>query len=183
MSRLTTPTSIATSPVASQPLLEAVQRQLGVVPNLFRVLGNSPAALEGYLALSAALSKGALDARTRERVAITVAEANECDYCLSAHTQFGRTVAKLDDAELQRNRDASSSDPKAAAALRFAAQVVAQRGHVTDTELQAVTAAGHTEAEVIELVLHVALNTLTNYVNSVACTAIDFPVVTSRRAA
>lgn len=183
MSRLATPSSIATSPSASQPLLEGVKAQLGLVPNLFRVLGASPAALGGYLALNAALSKGELEGPTRERVAITVAEANGCSYCLSAHTFLGRTAAGLDDAELARNRDASSSEPKAAAALRFAAQVVERRGHVTDAELRAVIAAGHSEAQVLELVVHVALNTLTNYVNSVAGTAIDFPVVSTRKGA
>ena len=177
MSRLVTPASIESSPAASQPLLEAVQRQLGVVPNLFRLVGNSPAALEGYLGLSGALGKGALEPRTRERLALTVAALNDCSYCLSAHTYLGKHVAKLDDRELDENRHGRSSDAKAEAALTFAARVVEQRGHVSGSELEAVKAAGYTDAEVIEIVLHVALNTLTNYVNSVAATDIDFPVV------
>src|SRR5512140_44022 len=100
MSRIQTPVSIETSPVASRPLLQAVQQQLGVVPNLFRIVGNSPAALDGLLGLMGALGKGTLDARTRERLALVVAERNGCDYCLSAHTYLGKHVAKLDDAEL-----------------------------------------------------------------------------------
>ena len=180
MSRIQTPASVEASPVAAQPLLEAVKKQLGVVPNLFRVVGNSPAALEGYLGLNGALGKGTLDARTRERIALTVAEINGCDYCLSAHTYLGKNLAKLDDAELAANREAGSSDAKAAAALRFAARVVRERGHVSDVDVQAVKDAGYTEAQVIEIVLHVALNTLTNYVNEVAKTDIDFPVVTHR---
>ena len=179
MSRIPTP-SYDASPAASQPLLDAVKQQLGAVPNLMRVLGNSPAALEGYLALNGALGKGALDGRTRERIAMTVAEANGCDYCLSAHTYLGKNLAKLDDAELTANRDAASSDPKAAAALRFARTVVAERGRVSADDLDAVKAAGYTDAQVIEIVLHVALNTLTNYVNNVAGTEIDFPVVAHR---
>lgn len=178
MSRIQTPASIEASPAAAQPLLEGVKKQLGVVPNLFRVVGNSPAALEGYLGLNGALGKGTLDARTRERIALTVAEINGCDYCLSAHTYLGKNVAKLDDAELAANRDASSSDAKAKAALHFAAKVVRERGHVSDVDVQDVKDAGYTEAQVIEIVLHVALNTLTNYVNEVARTEIDFPVVT-----
>lgn len=150
------------------------------MPNLFRILGNSPAALEGYLGLSGALNKGKLDGRTRARLAMTVAEANGCDYCLSAHTYLGKNLAKLDDAELTANRDGSSSDPKAQAALRFAAQIVRERGHVSDATLQAAKSAGFDDAELIEIVLHVALNTLTNYVNSVGGTEIDFPVVRRR---
>lgn len=182
-SRLGTPASIAESPAASQPLLEAVHKQLGVVPNLFRVVANSPAGLEGFLGLNGALAKGRIDARTRERIALVVAEANGCDYCLSAHTYLGKNLAKLEDAEIAANRDGGSSDAKAGAAVRFALQVVRARGHVSDADLQAVKAAGYDDAQVVEIVLHVALNTLTNYVNEVAKTVIDFPVVTSHRPA
>lgn len=180
MSRIQTPASIEASPVAAQPLLEAVKKQLGIVPNLFRVVGNSPAALEGYLGLNGALGKGQLDARTRERIALAVAEINGCDYCLSAHAYLGTNVAKLDAAEIATNREGGSSDVKANAALRFATKVVRERGHVSDTDVQAVKDAGYNDAQVIEIVLHVALNTLTNYVNEVAKTEIDFPVVTHR---
>ncbi len=176
-SRLATPPSTEASPEASQPLLAAVQKQLGVVPNLFRLIGSSPAALEGFLGLSGALGKGRLDVKTRNRLALAVAEANGCDYCLSAHSYLGKNVAKLDDAEMAANREGSSSDARAAAAVRFAQQVVRARGHVTDAELQAVKAAGYDDAQVVEIVLHVVLNTLTNYVNEVAKTEIDFPVV------
>jgi uncharacterized peroxidase-related enzyme len=176
-SRIPTLASIATSPAAAQPLLEAVNKQLGLVPNMFRVIANSPAALEGYLGLNGALAKGTIDAKTRERIALAVAEANGCDYCLSAHTYLGKNVAKLDDAEVTANRDGASSDPKASSALRFATQVVRARGHVTDADVQALKAAGYDDGQVIEIVLHVALNTLTNYVNEVAKTVVDFPVV------
>ncbi len=177
MSRLTVPATVAETPAASQPLLAAVEKQLGSVPNLFRLLGSSPAVLEGYLGLAGALGKGKLDVRTKNRLAMTVAEANGCDYCLSAHTYLGKNVARLDDAELTANRDAGSSDPKAAAALRFARQVVLARGHVSDAEVAAVQAAGFGQGEVLEIVLHTVLNTLTNYVNTVAQTPIDFPEV------
>jgi uncharacterized peroxidase-related enzyme len=178
-SRIPTPATIAAAPTAAHGLLEAVQRQLGSVPNLFRIVATSPAALEGYLSLSGALGKGTLDARTRERLAITVAQENGCDYCLSAHTYLGKHAAKLDDAELAANRDAASGDARAAAALRFARAVVHARGHVSAAEVQAVQAAGYDGAQVVEIILHVALNTLTNYVNTALATEIDFPVVTT----
>lgn len=182
MSRIPTPTSIDTSPASAQPLLQAVQKQLGSVPNLFRIVANSPAGLEGLLGLSGALGKGRLDARTRERVAIAVSELNGCDYCLAAHTYLGEHLARLDASELAANRDASSSDPKAAAALRFAAALVRERGQVSAAEVEAVRAAGYDDGQVVEIILHVALTTLTNYVNNALGTEVDFPAVPARAA-
>ena len=183
MSRLSIPTSISAAPSSSQPLLEAVKTQFGMVPNLFRLVSNSPAALQGYVGLSGALGKGTLSAATRERIALAVAEINGCDYCLSAHTYLGKNLAKLDDAEITANRNGASNDPKADAALRFATEVARERGHVSEDDVRAVKLAGYDDAQVIEIVLHVALNTWTNYINEVAKTDIDFPVVTARKAA
>ena len=183
MSRIHTPPTINAAPAASQPLLEAVKKQLGVVPNLHRLVSNSPAALEGYLNLSGALNKGTLPAPTRERIALAIAEINGCSYCLSAHTYLGKELAKLDDAEITANRNGGSNDPKAAAAVRFAVQVVKERGHVSEEEIRAVKSAGYDDAQLIEIVMHVALNTWTNYINTVARTRIDFPVVEVRKVA
>ena len=183
MSRIATPATIADAPAASRPLLEAAKKQLGVVPNLFRLVSSSPAALEGYLGLSGALAKGKLPAQTRERIALAVAEANGCDYCLSAHTYLAKNLARLDDAEIAANRLGHSNDPKADAAVAFAAKVVRERGHVSEDAVRAVKLAGYDDAQVIEIVLHVGLNTWTNYINSVAATDIDFPVVTVGKAA
>ena len=183
MRRLSIPATIIDAPVKSRSLLEAVNKQLGTVPNLFRLVANSPAGLEGYLGLSAALSKGALPAATRERIALAVAEINGCNYCLSAHTYLAKNLAKLNDAEITANRSGASNDPKADAAVRFAAKISRARGHVDEDDVHAVKRAGYDDAQIIEIVLHVALNTLTNYVNEVAKTDIDFPVVAARRAA
>lgn len=183
MSLITIPASIEAAPEASRPLLSAVEKQLGVVPNLFRLVAKSPAALEGYLGMHGALAKGTLPAATRERIALAVAEQNACDYCLSAHTYLGKNLAKLDDAEIERNRSGGSKDARADAAVRFAVHVVRQRGRVDAADFEAVRLAGYTDAQIIEIVQHVALNTWTNYINNVARTDIDFPVVQARRAA
>ncbi|MEO5756836.1 MAG: carboxymuconolactone decarboxylase family protein [Mesorhizobium sp.] len=183
MPRIVTPSSIADAPAAAQPMLQAVEKQLGVVPNLFRMVANSPAALEGYLAMSGALAKGRLPAPTRERIALAVAEINGCSYCLSAHSYLGKNLARLDDAEMLANRHGGSTDAKAAAAVRFAVAVARSRGHVGDADLAAVRLAGYDEAQIIEIVQHVALNVWTNYINEVAQTEIDFPVVSARDAA
>ena len=177
MTRIHTPATVDAAPASTHASLKAVEKQLGVVPNLFRVVANSPTALSGYLQLSAASAQGGLDAATRERIALVVAELNGCGYCLSAHTYLGRNVAKLDDAEITANRNGASNDPKADAAVRFAAAVVRQRGHVSNEQVQAVRSAGYSDAQVLDILLAVALNTFTNYVNEVAQTEIDFPVV------
>jgi uncharacterized peroxidase-related enzyme len=148
-----------------------------------KLVGHSPAALDGYLSLNGALNKGKLDAKLRERIALAIAEYNGCDYCLSAHDYLGRNVAKLSGDEIEAAREAHSSDSRADAALRFARRVAEARGHVTDGDLAALRLAGFDEASVIEIVVTVALNVLTNYVNHVALTDIDFPVVTARLAA
>jgi uncharacterized peroxidase-related enzyme len=179
MARISTPATIAAAPLQAQPLLDAVNQQLGVVPNLFRLVSNSPAALEGYLNLSGALAKGALPAATRERIALAVAQVNGCDYCLSAHTYLGKHLAKLDEQEMAANRGGRSNDPKADAAVRFAAKVARERGHVAESDVRDVRAAGYDDAQIIEIVQHVALNVWTNYINVVADTDIDFPVVKS----
>ena len=177
MSRIPTPATIEAAPNASQAMLQAVKKQLGVAPNLFRLVATSPAALEGYLGMSAALSKGALAAATRERIALAVAEINSCQYCLSAHTYLGRNLAHLDDAEMSANRRGRSTDAKADAAVQFASRVALSRGHVSAADFAAVREGGYSDAQIIEIVQHVALNVWTNYINTVAQTEIDFPVV------
>lgn len=183
MSRLVTAPAAGAAPAASQPLLAAVQEKLGVVPNMFRAIASSPAGLEGYLGLAGALGRDSLGARTRERIALAIAEVNQCGYCLAAHAYLGKNLAKLDDAEIARNRAGGSTDARADAAVRFAVRVAHQRGQVTDADVAAVKAAGFDDGAVIEIVLHVALNTLTNYVNLVAGTELDFPRVEALKAA
>jgi uncharacterized peroxidase-related enzyme len=175
MSRLSIPT-YETSPAASKPLLDAVNAQLGVIPNLFRLVGQSPAALEGFLGLNGALGK-TLNVKTRERIALAVAEVNGCDYCLSAHSYLAANLAKLDEAEILANRHGRSNDAKADAAVIFAAAIATTRGQVSADDIAAVRAAGFSDAEIVEIVANVAVNFLTNLVNNVAETAIDFPVV------
>jgi uncharacterized peroxidase-related enzyme len=182
MSRISIPT-VEQSAAAAKPLLAAVQKQLGVVPNLMKLVGHSPAALEGYLSLNGALAKGQLDAPLRERIALAVAEYNGCDYCLSAHDYLGRNVAKLNSSEIDAARDFHSADARADAALRFARRVTELRGRVADADLAALRDAGFDEAATLEIVAHVALNVLTNYINNVAQTDIDFPKVSAKSAA
>jgi uncharacterized peroxidase-related enzyme len=181
MSRLAT-LAREDAPAASAALLDGVERQLGVVPNMFKMVAQSPAALGALLSFSGALAK-TLDVRTRERIAIAVAQENDCDYCLSAHTYLGLNLAKLDGAEVALNRKGASTDPKADAAVRFAVKVAKTRGGVADDDIAAVRAAGFTAAQIIDIVSLVAENILTNLLNKVAGTDIDFPAVHAAEAA
>ncbi|WP_018153064.1 carboxymuconolactone decarboxylase family protein [Leeia oryzae] len=176
MSRIQIP-AVDQAPTASQPLLAAVQQQLGVTPNLMKLVALSPAALEGYLSLNGALAKSSLSVALRERIALAIAEFNQCDYCLSAHSYLGEHVARIPAAEITAARQHESSDAKLSAALQFAYRVAADHGRVSDAELAALRQAGFDDASVIEIVVVVALNILTNYVNNVARTTIDFPQV------
>jgi uncharacterized peroxidase-related enzyme len=159
-------------------VFDAVRHQLGMVPNMMRTMAQSPVVLEGYLGFGTALRHGRLPAALQEQIALTIAEANSCDYCLSAHTALGRGAGLSDD-QLADAREASASDPKAAAALQFARAVVERRGDVRDQDFARVRAAGYDDGEIAEIIAHVALNVFTNYFNQAARTEIDFPVVTA----
>ncbi|MFL4473699.1 carboxymuconolactone decarboxylase family protein [Paeniglutamicibacter sp. MACA_103] len=158
-------------------LLKQVQGAMGAVPNMAKAMANSPAALKGYLRLSAALAGGALDAVTRERLALTTAQANACDYCLSVHTYTGTHQAGLGKDEILDARRARAADPKTDAVLKFAAAILETRGAVTKEQFTAVRTAGATDEEIGEIVAAVALNTLTNFYNKAAAVDIDFPTV------
>lgn len=160
---------------AAKELLDAVQAKLGMTPNLMKTLAHSPAVLGGYLGLNEALSS-TLTAKQREQVAIAVANANGCRYCLSAHSAIGKG-AGLSAEEISSAREARSGDPKSQAVLKLATEIVEKRGSISDEELAAARAAGLSDAEITEVVGNVALNVLTNYFNNVAGTEIDFPEV------
>jgi uncharacterized peroxidase-related enzyme len=181
VSRIAVP-SIDNAPEASKPTLDAVHKSLGMVPNLFRLIARSPTVLNGFAGFSGALAK-TLDVKTRERIALAVAQVNGCDYCLSAHTYLGLNLAKISPEEIALNRKGGSGDKKANAAVQFAAKVTQERGHVAEADIAAVRDAGYNDAQIVEIVALVAENTFTNYLNEVAKTEIDFPVVKASEAA
>ena len=166
----------------AKQLLDAVQSKLGATPNFIRALATSPAALQGFLGLYHISENGSLDAKTRERIALSVAEQNARQYCVSAHTAIGRK-AGLDNAEILANRNATSSDVKAGAALAFASALVKNMGEVTKAEFDAVRSAGHSDGEIMEIISHVALNIFTNLIGKATQIEIDFPRVELKQAA
>ena len=158
----------------SRELLDAVKDRLGLVPNMTRAMANSPAALDGYLQLSGALGKGTLPARFREQIALAVAQANGCDYCLAAHSAVGR-MAGLTADQIRDSRLGTAVDPRADALIRYALKVLDARGRVADTDLEEIRRAGFDDAAIAEVVANVALHVFTNYFNRLAGTDLDFP--------
>lgn len=161
----------------SKDLFDGIQSKLGMVPNMMRTMGNSPAVLEAYLNLSGALSSGTLGAKLGELLASSISTQNGCDYCVSAHDFIGQNLAKIPGEELEAARRGHSNNPKIQAALTFATALVSTRGQVSDAEVNAVKSAGYKEGEIAEIIGHVALNIFTNYLNNTAQTAVDFPVL------
>jgi uncharacterized peroxidase-related enzyme len=157
-------------------LLTAVQKKLGMVPNMTRVMVNSPAVLEAYIGFSGALDGGSLNAKMRERIALGSAEANQCDYCLAAHSTIGQLVG-LNEAEILESRRAQAADTKPAAALQFSRVLIEKRGAVTEADVDAARKGGLTNGEIAEVVALTALNIFTNYLNTAFQVDIDFPVV------
>jgi uncharacterized peroxidase-related enzyme len=152
-----------------------------MVPNMMRTMGNSYAVLNGYLSFSGALGESKIGSRLGEQIALAVAEANKCAYCLSAHTFIGSKLLGIDADTIIASRSAETVDEKVNAALVFAQTLVHKKGLVNDHDVAAVREAGFADGEIAEIIAHTALNILTNYFNNTANTIIDFPGVSHPR--
>ena len=173
------PIDIASASPKVRAILDAVKADIGMVPNLFKTLAQSPTTLDTYLGVSSTLASGRLTPAQCEIVALAVGQANHCAYCLSAHSMIAKG-AGLNETAIEAARRGSGEAPKDAALARFAQLLTTERGVVSDAELSAFKQAGFDDGQALEVIAHVALNTLTNYVNHVAGTEIDFPVVDVR---
>jgi uncharacterized peroxidase-related enzyme len=161
----------------SKELFNTIQGKLGMVPNMMRTMGNSPAVLNGYLSLNGALGEGTLGGKLGELIAITVANANSCDYCNAAHSFIGEKLIHIDNSTIAEARKGKSADSKIQAALDFARILVEKRGLVNDADITAVRNGGYNDAGIAEIVAHVSLNIFTNYFNNAAQVSVDFPEV------
>lgn len=170
------PLTVETASAEGVQILSAIKDKIGMIPNLYATMAHSPAALSASLAFGDAMGSSALSAQVKEQLALAIAGANSCDYCASAHTAIGKMTG-VDAEELTKNLAGNASDPKTQALLTFATQVVRSRGDVSDADISEARAAGVTDAEIVEVVATVAINTFTNYFNHIAQTSIDFPIV------
>jgi uncharacterized peroxidase-related enzyme len=166
----------------TRAVLDQVQAAFGVTPHMFRATANSPAALKAMWGFFGALGGGSLPAKLGEQIAVAVADRNACHYCLAAHTALGRKAGASAD-EMAAAQLGESSDPRSGSALRFALQLVESRGQVDAAQVQALRHAGFDDAQVVEIIAHVALNLFTNYLNVALDVPVDFPGVKFKRAA
>ena len=169
------PVDAATATGETAELFAAVKSKLGMVPNFYRVLGQSPVALAGYMGLNEKVGKSSFRPALREKIALAISQANACGYCLSAHTMVGSKMLKLSAEDLLRAREGQGSDERETAILSLAVKIVESRGNLSDSELATARAAGVTDVELVELITQVAAMTFSNYINRIARTPIDFP--------
>lgn len=166
----------------AQQILRTIQQAFGTVPAMFQATANSTAALKHMWAGFGALAGGKLSSKLKEQIAVAIADRNDCEYCLAAHTALGRkagaSTQDLVDAQAGRSRD-----PQTAAALAFALKVVEQRAQVRDDDVAQLRLAGFDDESIVEILAHVALNLFTNYVNVALKVPVDFPAVPLRKSA
>ncbi len=160
-------------------ILSQIHKAFGTTPNMFKAIANSTPALKMMWSAFGALGSGKLGAKLGEQIAVAVANANRCDYCLAAHTALGKgaglTIETMSEAQVGR-----SSDPKAQAALTFALKLVQERANLSPDDISALKKAGYSEEEIAEILAHVALNIFTNYTNVAFDVPVDFPKVALR---
>lgn len=148
----------------------------GKLPNLIQTFARSPAAINGFLALSGALGKGRLTRKQREIVALAAAQFNECHYCLSAHSAAGKMVG-LSAEQIIEARQGRASEALDHALAVLARKIVETRGQISDADLAMARGAGVDDGLVVETIANVVVNIFTNYTNNVAQTEVDFPKV------
>lgn len=171
-----TPLDPTTTDGQRRALLDEITGAFGATPAMFRVVANSTAALQSMWGSFGALGGGVLPAKLGEQIAVAVADRNRCDYCLAAHTALGRKAGATRE-EMAEAQAARSQDPRTAAILAFALELVDDRGAVSSATLDELRAQGVSDEELVEVIAHVALNLFTNYVNVALETPIDFPAV------
>jgi uncharacterized peroxidase-related enzyme len=162
--------------------LAAVKAKLGVLPNMFTTFAHTPVALNAYMQLADVTGKGSLSAAQREQIALTVGQANNCGYCVAAHSVIGGMVG-LKPTQMTNARFAKADDSRDVAILELAKNIISARGHLSATEVNAFKLRGLSDADILEVLVNVVLNIFTNYTNHIAATDIDFPLVDLKAAA
>ncbi|WP_327128890.1 carboxymuconolactone decarboxylase family protein [Streptomyces sp. NBC_01727] len=175
MPRLNAPAPDA-APGGAKGVLDQVGAQFGFVPNMFATLASNPTVLDVVMTLQATLSR-VLDAKTRHTIALAVSEASGCDYCLALHSYVSSELGGMSSEDIDLARAGRSTDPKRAAVARFAQQVVDFHGQVSDADLAEVRSAGYTDPQILAIVTVTVQVMLTNFINNVNQTDIDFPEV------
>ena len=159
----------------SRLLFDLAEKKLGMVPNMMRIMGNSPAVLNGYLLFCDALGQGSIGGKLSEQIALTVANKNGSEYCITAHTFITANIFGLDPDTILLARQGKSSNKKTQAALTFSIELIERR--VSDESIEALRSEGYGDGEIMEIIAHTAFNMFTNFVNVAAQAKIDFPII------
>ncbi len=166
--------TLESAPEASRPLLAEAQKAFGGIPNLFGVFAESPALLQAYLNLGQILEQStAFDATERQIVLLATSFANDCEYCMAAHSAIAGLERVPSDVVESLRAGEPIADPKLEALRSFTRSVVQQRGWLTDADVEAFLDAGYTKRHVLEVILGVGFKTLSNFTNHVAETPLD----------
>ncbi|MBC8081873.1 MAG: carboxymuconolactone decarboxylase family protein [Hymenobacter sp.] len=164
------------APAGSQATYDGLHGKLGFVPNLYATFAHSPQALNGSIAFGSALSQGELNGREIETIYLAASEANQCDYCIAAHTTVGK-LQGLSEEETIGVRTASAGDSRLDAVATLTLDIVGSNGHPAQASLDQFHAAGYSKAALVELIGFVAVNTFNNYVQHIANVPIDWPAI------
>ncbi|MBI5971444.1 MAG: carboxymuconolactone decarboxylase family protein [Deltaproteobacteria bacterium] len=157
-----------TAPKGAAEVLAKVMERYGFIPNLAAYVAEAPQALDAVMALSSSFDKTAFAPKEQQLILLIVSVMNGCDYCRTAHTGMGR-MAGLDDATVKAAlRLERLPDDKLNALMDFTSSMVKEKGFVSDDKVLAFLNAGYTKGQVFELVMGIALKTLSNYCNHLA---------------
>ena len=168
------PLTVATAPEASRPMLEKVQKSLGFIPNLMGIFANNPTVLEGYLALGAVFEKGSFTPRERQIILLAASVENNCNYCAATHSQIAKTFLRTPGEVIAAVRDNRPiTDAKLNALVNLVRELVRERGYAKETTIQKFLAAGYKKEQVMELLLGIALKTISNYLDHISPTPLD----------
>lgn len=158
----------------TRELLDTVQQAFGMIPNTAKLMANSPAVLDSFLAFSTAMGGAKIGTKLHNQVKLTTSETNSCEYCTSILSAVAPS-AGLSAADILAGRTGNSEDRRIKAALAFARDVLENRGKVSNRQLAAVREADYGDAEIVEIVASVVLGCFTNFLNNVADTELDVP--------
>lgn len=168
------PLTVATAPEASRPMLEKVQKSLGFIPNLMAIFANNATVLEGYLALGAVFEKGSFSSRERQIILLAASLENNCNYCAAAHSQIAKSLLHTpDDVLAAVHSNTPVPDAKLNALVTLVRELVRERGYAKEKTIQKFLVAGYTKEQVMELLLGIALKTISNYLDHISPTPLD----------
>lgn len=158
----------------TKELLDTVQQAFGMIPNVAKVMANSPAVLDSFLAFSTAMGKVQIGGKLHNQLKLTTSETNACNYCTSILSAVAPSAGLSAD-DILAGRTGDSKDRRTKAALAFANDLLESRGKVSDQQLASVREAGFGDGEIVEIVASVVLGCFTNFLNNVADTQLDIP--------